>query len=74
MRTLELHSYLMTEKYQTYKYVWTCAYRRRYNAELQEDWELYDREHSTLLMCMSMVKWDPFNSDKQEEYQQEQND
>ena len=45
--------------------MWTCAYRRRYNAELQEDWELYDREHSTLLMCMSMAKWDPFNSDKQ---------
>ena len=43
----------MTEKDQTYKYVWTCAYRRRYNAELQEDWELYDREHSTLLMCMN---------------------
>jgi len=42
----------MTEKDKIFYDVWKCAYQRRYNAKLKKDWELYSREHQTLLMCL----------------------
>lgn len=51
-------------KAQIYKHVWTCAYRRRYAAKLKENWELYEREHQTLLMCLNIAKWITFDSEK----------
>lgn len=54
----------MTEKSKIYHNVWCCAYRRRYNAKLKQDWELYDREHQTLLMCLRITKWTKFDSEK----------
>lgn len=56
----------LSEKAKIYKNVWSCAYRRRYNAKIKCDWELYDREHETILMCLNMkdAKWCYFDSDK----------
>jgi len=28
------------------------------------DWELYDREHQTVIMCLKIAKWVKFDSDK----------
>ena len=49
----------LTEKAKIYKYVWQCAYQRRHNAKLKKDWNLYNREHQTILMCLNMkdAKW-----------------
>ena len=52
------------EKAQLYHNVWCCAYQRRYNAKIKGDWELYDREHQTLLMCLRIAKWCKFDSDQ----------
>lgn len=56
----------LSEKAKIYYNVWCCAYRRRYEAKIKQDWGLYDREHSTLLMCLNMkdAKWVKFDSDK----------
>ena len=56
----------LSEKSQIYYNIWCCAYRRRYEAKVKENWNLYDREHSTLLMCIKMkdCKWVQFDSDK----------
>lgn len=54
----------LTEKAQIYHNVWCCAYRRRYNAKLKQDWELYDREHQTVLMCLNIAQWTKFDSEK----------
>jgi hypothetical protein len=56
----------LTEKAKIYYNVWCCAYQRRYNAKVKGDWELYDREHSTILMCLNMkdAKWIEYDSDK----------
>jgi hypothetical protein len=56
----------ITEKAKIYKNVYSCAYRRRYNAKLKGDWELYDREHETILMCLKMkdARWTFFDSEK----------
>ena len=56
----------ITEKVKIYKYVYQCAYQRRYNAMKQGDWELYHREHETILMCLNMkdAKWTIFDSEK----------
>ena len=54
----------MTEKDKIYRDVWQCAYQRRYNAKLKQDWELYHREHQTLLMCLNIAKWMTFDTDK----------
>jgi hypothetical protein len=55
---------MMTEKDKIYKNVWSCAYRRRYAAKLKQDWELYNREHQTLLMCLKIAKWNQFDTEK----------
>ncbi len=44
----------LTEKAKIFKNIWCCAFQRRYAAKLKGDWELYDREHQTLLMCLNM--------------------
>jgi hypothetical protein len=54
----------MTEKDKIFYNVWCCAYRRRYTAKLKQDWELYNREHQTLLMCLKIAKWVTFESEK----------
>lgn len=54
----------MTEKAQIYYNIWCCAYRRRHIAKLKQDWELYDREHQTVTMCLRTAKWIVFDSQK----------
>lgn len=56
----------ISEKAKIYYNVWCCAYQRRHNAKLKKDWELYDREHQTVLMCLNMrdVKFYQFDSEK----------
>lgn len=54
----------MTEKDKIYKNVWSCAYRRRYSAKCNEDWELYQREQQTMVMCLRIAKWTKFDSEK----------
>ena len=54
----------LSEKDLIYKYVWQCAYRRRYNAKIKGDWDLYDREHETVLMCLGIAKWMEYDSEK----------
>ena len=56
----------LSEKAKIYYNVWCCAYQRRYNAKVVNDWELYDREHSTVLMCINMkdAEWVVFDSDR----------
>ena len=54
----------MTEKDKIYYNVWCCAYRRRYNAKMKQDWNLYDREHQTVLMCLNIAKWTKFDTEK----------
>jgi hypothetical protein len=54
----------MTEKDKIYRDVWQCAYRRRYAAKQTQNWELYNREHQTLLMCLKIAKWTIFDTEK----------
>jgi hypothetical protein len=56
----------ISEKAKIYHNVWCCAYQRRHNAKLKKDWELYDREHQTVLMCLNMrdAKFYQFDSEK----------
>lgn len=56
----------LSEKAKIYYNVWCCAHRRRFKAKLKGDWDLYWREHETLLMCLKMkdAKWTKFDSDK----------
>jgi len=54
----------LTEKAKIYKNVWCCAFQRRYAAKVKGDWQLYDREHQTLLMCLKIAKWTVFDSEK----------
>jgi hypothetical protein len=54
----------LTEKDRIYYNVWCCAHRRRYNAMVAEDWELYDREHETVLMCLKIAKWTQFDTEQ----------
>ena len=56
----------LSEKAKIYYNVWCCAHRRRYNAKVKDDWDLYWREHETVLMCLKMkdAKWIKFDSDK----------
>lgn len=54
----------LTEKDRIYYNVWCCAYRRRYDAMMKMDLDLYDREHSTVLMCLKIAKWTVFDSEK----------
>ena len=53
----------LTEKAKIYYNVWCCAYQRRYNAKIAGDWELYDREHITILMCLGIANWSKFDSE-----------
>ena len=53
----------MTEKDKIFFNVWCCAHRRRYDAKMKQDWDLYDREHSTLLMCLGIAKWWKFDTE-----------
>jgi len=54
----------LSEKDKIFRDVWCCAYQRRYNAMVKGDWELYDREHQTVIMCLKIAKWVKFDSDK----------
>ena len=52
----------LSEKAKIYFNIWCCVHKRRHNAKVQNDWNLYWREHETLLMCLSMkdarwIKW-----------------
>lgn len=60
----------LTEKAKIYYNVWCCAYQRRYNAQCKGDWELYQREQSTVLMCLNRrdAKWIVFDTDKEKYY------
>jgi len=53
-----------TEKDKIYFNVWCCAHQRRYNAKVKQDWELYDREHQTVLMCLRIAKLIQFDTEK----------
>ena len=55
---------MMTEKDKIFCDVWKCAYRRRYAAKQTQNWDLYNREHQTLLMCLKIAKWTTFDSEK----------
>ena len=55
----------LSEKDIIFRDVWQCAYRRRYSAKVKCDWELYDREHQTLLMCLGIAKWTTFDTEKE---------
>jgi hypothetical protein len=56
----------LTEKARIFKNVWCCAFQRRHAAKLKQDWELYDREHQTILTCLNMkdAKWSSFDTEK----------
>ena len=54
----------LTEKAKIYKNVWCCAFQRRYAAKVKGDWQLYDREHQTLLMCLKIANWTVFDTEK----------
>lgn len=54
----------LKEKEQIYHNIWCCAYQRRYNAKISGDWERYDREHSTILMCLRIAKWTKFDTEQ----------
>lgn len=55
---------ILSEKDKIFKNVWCCAFQRRYNAKVKEDWELYQREHETILMCLNIANWTEFDSEK----------
>jgi len=59
-----MNSINKSEKSKIYFSVWCCAYQRRYNAKIEENWDLYYREHETILMCLSIAKFYKFDSDK----------
>jgi hypothetical protein len=50
----------LREKEKIYRNIWICAYQRRYNAKIVGNWNLYNREQSTILMCLKIVKWSEF--------------
>ena len=54
----------MDDKANIYYNVWCCAHRRRYNAKMKQDWELYNREHQTILMCLKIAKWWKFDTEQ----------
>jgi hypothetical protein len=54
----------LSEKEKIYHNVWCCAYRRRYDAKVLGDWDLYDREHQTILMCLKIANWSKFDTEK----------
>ena len=56
----------ITEKAKIFKNVWSCSYRRRYDARIKGDWELYDREQETIMMCLNMkdANWYMFDTEK----------
>ena len=54
----------LSEKDKIYYNVWCCAYRRRYEAQVKKDWQRYDREHQTVLMCLKIAKWTVFDTEK----------
>lgn len=56
----------LSGKAKIFKNVWCCAFQRRYNAKLKQDWDLYDREHQTILMCLNMkgAKWCQYDTEK----------
>jgi hypothetical protein len=53
-------------KSKIYFNVWFCAHQRKYNAKVNDDWDLYWREHETLLMCLNMknAKWIKWEGEK----------
>jgi hypothetical protein len=54
----------LSEKAKIYYNVWCCSHRRRYNAKIKGDWDLYQREHETILMCIKIAKLVIFDTDK----------
>jgi hypothetical protein len=51
----------MTEKDKIYKYVWQCAFQRRY---IYRGTPREHREHETILMCLNIAKWTVFDTEK----------
>jgi len=54
----------VTEKDKIFRDVWCCAYQRRYISMTTQNWELYRREHETILMCLGIAKWTTFEEDR----------
>jgi len=54
----------MTEKDKIFRNIWCCAYQRRQQARIAEDWERYYGEHQTVLMCLKIAKWEKFDTEK----------
>lgn len=54
----------IVSKEKIYYNVWCCAYQRRYEAKVAHDWERYDGEQETILMCLKIAKWNKFDSEK----------
>lgn len=55
----------LKKKAKIYRDVWCCAHRRRHDAKVSGNWELYDREHSTTLMCLRIAPWWKFDSESE---------
>ncbi len=53
----------LTEKQKIYQNVWCCAYQRRYNAKVSGNWDLYDREHETIIMTLGIANWSKFDTE-----------
>jgi hypothetical protein len=53
------------EKAKIYHNVWCNAFQRRHLAKVAGDWDRYDREHSTILMCLYIAKWTKFDSEQE---------
>mgnify|MGYP003330537956 FL=1 len=54
----------LSEKDKIFRDVWQCAFHRRYLAKLKGDWDLYQREHETIMMCLKIAKWVTYDTDK----------
>lgn len=56
----------ITKKAKIFKNIWFCAYQRRYNAKIENNWKKYESEHETVLACLQMknAKWWEFDSEK----------
>jgi hypothetical protein len=54
----------MKEKAKIYHNVWCCAFHRRYDAKVAGNFDRYDREHETILMCLKIFKWWKFDTEK----------
>jgi hypothetical protein len=53
----------LKEKTKIYRDIWCSAHRRRHDAKVAGDWNRYEREHQTVLMCLRIAKWWRFDSE-----------